>query len=231
MSLCNSVIIGLVKSLGVFVTLCRYLNNAINCINAINWTIHSRKCISKCYWQIWVNNISYPSVLTHWDRVTHICVDNLTIIGSDNGLAPARRQAIIWTRAGILSIANLGTNFSEILIEIHTFLSRKMHLKILPAKWWTFCLGLNVLIVDITARPANQITYTCRRFPFSCWYLSAGYLMTLMLSSNDPVVRQMVVLHPKQVNTSTPGRSSRHFAAENFKCIARHNFYFNSDFN
>ena len=37
-------------------------------------------------------------------RVTHICVANLAIIGSDNGLSPGRRQAIIWTNAGILFI-------------------------------------------------------------------------------------------------------------------------------
>ena len=30
-------------------------------------------------------------VLTHWGRVTHICVSKLTIIGSDNGLSPCRR--------------------------------------------------------------------------------------------------------------------------------------------
>ena len=35
--------------------------------------------------------------LTHWGWVGHICVDKLTIIGSDNGLAPSRRQAIIWS--------------------------------------------------------------------------------------------------------------------------------------
>ena len=46
------------------------------------------------------------------------CVGNLTIIGSDNGLSPGRHQAIIWTNAGILLIGPLGTNFSEILIEI-----------------------------------------------------------------------------------------------------------------
>ena len=56
--------------------------------------------------------------LTHWGRVTHICVSKLNIIGSDNGLSPGRRQAIIWTNDGILLIAPLGTNFSEILIEI-----------------------------------------------------------------------------------------------------------------
>ena len=34
-------------------------------------------------------------ILTHWGRVTHICVSKLTTIGSDNGLSPGRRQAII----------------------------------------------------------------------------------------------------------------------------------------
>ena len=57
-------------------------------------------------------------VLTHWVRVTHICVNKLANIGADNGLSPDRRQASIWTNAGILLIGPLGTNFSEILIEI-----------------------------------------------------------------------------------------------------------------
>ena len=43
-------------------------------------------------------------ILTHWGRVTHICISRLTITGSDNGLSPGRRQAIIWTNAGILLI-------------------------------------------------------------------------------------------------------------------------------
>ena len=85
------------------------------------------------------------SHLTHWGRVTHICVGNLTIIGSGNGLSPGRRQAIIWTNAEILSIGPLGTNFSEISIEINTFSFKKMRLKVSSAKWRPFCLGLNVL--------------------------------------------------------------------------------------
>ena len=60
----------------------------------------------------------FPSeTLTHWSRATHICVSKLTIIGSDNGLLPSQRQAIIWTYAGILLIRPWGTNFSEVLIE------------------------------------------------------------------------------------------------------------------
>ena len=84
-------------------------------------------------------------ILTHWGRVTHICVGNLTIIGSDNGLSPGRRQAIIWTNAGILLIGPLGTDFNEISIESHTFLFKKMYFNMSSAKWRPFCLGLNVL--------------------------------------------------------------------------------------
>ena len=83
--------------------------------------------------------------LTHWGRVTYICVGNLTIIDSDNGLSPGRRQAIIWTNAGILLIGPLGTNFSEILIGIQIFSFKKMRLKMSSAKWRPFCLGHNVL--------------------------------------------------------------------------------------
>ena len=63
-------------------------------------------------------NINYT---THWGRVTHICVSELTITGSDNGLSPDRHQAIIWTSAGTL----LTGPFSEILIKIQNFFIRK----------------------------------------------------------------------------------------------------------
>ena len=87
------------------------------------------------------------SALTHWGRVTHIGVSKLSIIGSDNGLSPDRRQAIIWTNAGILLIETLGTNFNEILIEIHTFSFKNIHLKMSSGKWRPFGLGLNVLTI------------------------------------------------------------------------------------
>ena len=83
--------------------------------------------------------------LTHWGRATHICVSKLTNIGSDNGLSPGRRQAIIWTNAEIFLIRTLGTNFSEILSEIHEFSFKTMHLKMSSGKWRPSCLGLNVL--------------------------------------------------------------------------------------
>ena len=90
------------------------------------------------------NNV-FSHWLTHWGRVTHICVSKLTIIGSDNGLSPDRRQAIIWSNVVILLIGPLGTNFSEILIKILTFSFKKMRLKVSSPKRRPFCLSLNML--------------------------------------------------------------------------------------
>ena len=95
--------------------------------------------------------------LTHWGRVTHICVSKIIIIGSDNGSSPGRRQVIIWTNAGILLIEPLRTRISEILIEIHTFSFKKIHLKMSSGKWRLYCLGLNVLKCIAFAVMANML--------------------------------------------------------------------------
>ena len=95
------------------------------------------------------NGIMRYQLLTHWGRVTHICVSKLTIIGSDNGSAPGQRQAIIWTNAGMLLIGPLRTNFSEIFIEIYIFSFKKMLLKMSSGICRPFCLCLNVLSTDI----------------------------------------------------------------------------------
>ena len=102
--------------------------------------------------------------LTHWGRATHLCVSNLTIIGSDNGLSPDRRQAIIWTNAGILSIRPLGTNFSEILTRNNIFSFKKMHLKILSGKSQPFCLGVNVIMgcCQLAENSVSKTILTCK---------------------------------------------------------------------
>ena len=69
------------------------------------------------------------------------------------------------TNAGLLLIGPLGTNFSEILIEILTFSFKKVRLKVSSAKRRPFCLGLNVLIIReysnfITRRVKNIFQYT-----------------------------------------------------------------------
>ena len=108
--------------------------------------------------------IETVNILTHWGRATHICVGKLTITGSDNGLSPGRRQAIIWTNAEVLLIRHLGTNFSEILIGIQTFSFKKMHLKMSSAKGRLFSLGLNELSVSSNKSSTQRVN---RRWPSS----------------------------------------------------------------
>ena len=115
-----------------------------------SWSMYASRCnASKIDEFPWVNGLVIQTwddqQLTHWDRLTHICFSELTTTGPDNGLSPGRRQAIIWTNAGMLFIGPIGTNFNEILIKIHIFSFKKMHLKMSSAKWRPFCLGLNVL--------------------------------------------------------------------------------------
>ena len=64
--------------------------------------------------------------------VPYICVGNWVNIDSGDGFSPVRHQSITWTSAGLQSIGPLGTNFSEIVIEIQT-LSLKLHLKVSSA--------------------------------------------------------------------------------------------------
>ena len=116
-------------------------------IQWVHWTHDQMKWGSKwIWWGFKTQKLPLDrTLLTHWGRVTHICVGKQTIIGSDNGLSSGRRQAITWTNAGILLIGPFGTNFSEISIKILTFSFTKMRLKVSSAKWRPFCLGLNVL--------------------------------------------------------------------------------------
>ena len=107
----------------------RYMspNHGVSLVFFLNWLMVTVEAV--------------PDNLTHWGRVTLICVSKLTIIGSDNGLSPGRRQAIIWTNAGILLIRPTETK----LYLIHTFTFNKSHLKMSSGKWWPSCLGLNEL--------------------------------------------------------------------------------------
>ena len=124
---------------------------------------------------------TFSICLTHWGRVTHICVSELTIIGSDNGLSPGRRQAIIWTNDGILLIGSLGTNFSEKLIEIYSISFKIIHWKISSGKWRPSCLGFDVLIIEITERK-TFIHYNSLRS------ISLSKVISFMATHNFPVL-------------------------------------------
>ena len=114
------------------------------------YRIYTQFIINRCSGNIWYtlkSLIATVLFLTHWGRVTHTCVSKLTI-GSDNGLPPGRRQAIIWTNAGILLVGitrnKLRWNFNRSpCIFIH-----KNPFENVVWKWWPFCLGLNVLTLQ-----------------------------------------------------------------------------------
>ena len=77
------------------------LNIACQPIDMICADIYWYKCRNLKYQFVLYSPVEEVE-LTPWSRATHICVSKLTIIGSDNGLSPGRRRAIIWTSAGIL---------------------------------------------------------------------------------------------------------------------------------
>ena len=102
----------------------------------------------------------------------HIYVGKLTIIGSGNGSSPGQHQAIMWTNAGILLTGPPVTNFSAILIKIHTFSFKKIHLKMSSLKWRPFCLGLSVLknVPSLSWLPAVfPWPHIAERLQLVCW--------------------------------------------------------------
>ena len=129
--------------------------------------------------------------LTHWGRVTHICVSKLKPIGSYNRLSPGRLQAIIWTSAGILLIRTLRKNVSAILSDIITFSFKKLYFKMSSGKWHEFCLGLSVLIGDMANQRTGQlfewheIDIWCFNFLAYLW-MSWSYHHVVVLCNNSP---------------------------------------------
>ena len=66
--------------------------------NTLRPTQHGRQFpndIFKCISLIEICKFRIRFHFTHWGQMTHICVSKLFILGSDNGLSPGRRQAII----------------------------------------------------------------------------------------------------------------------------------------
>ena len=123
-----------------------------------------------------------------WGRVTHICVSKITIIGSNNGLPPGRRQAIIWTNAGILLSGPLGTKFSGILVEMHIFWFTKMHLKMSSGKWRPFYVGLNVSKASSHARSIH--------FWENHWCMTkTNVVYDLMMYKKVKISRNRIVLY------------------------------------
>ena len=141
--------------------------------------------------------------------MTHICVGNLAITGSDNGLSPCRRQASIWTNAGILLIGPLGIHSSEILIEINIFSFNKMHLKMSSAKWRVFLVGLNVLTVTGCSSRMNIhgrkgcLSFGLNIHKYQTWYSTASYDYALYMTNYDTLASANYVTSGEYHDTVT----------------------------
>ena len=145
-----------------------------------------------CAWPIWVeltcylgndtviSTLSTDRQLTHWDRVKHICVSKLIIIGSDNGLSPEWQcwNIVYWTFGY--------KNIIENLIAIYTFLLKKMHLKMLSGKWRPFCLGLNVLNIPMTAWPKLGIHTKLENIGNNTTKYTGSYFTVVKVCSCSP---------------------------------------------
>ena len=103
---------------------------------------HTQMCIIRNLYNVnWLLSARKDNLLlTHWGRVEHICISNLAITGSDNGLSPGRRQAITRTNAGLGNKLqwNLNRNwyifiqenaFESVLCETAAILSRPQCVK------------------------------------------------------------------------------------------------------
>ena len=101
---------------------------------------------------LWNDDKGHPPHSSTKKHCRQKCVGNLTIIGSDNGLSPGRRQAIIWTNAEILFFKN---RFSDILIKILTFSLKKNAFENIVCKMAVIYLGLN----DHLSRPQRVNDY------------------------------------------------------------------------
>ena len=129
--------------------------------------------------------------LTHW--LTHIYGSKFSIIGSDNGLSPGWRQAIIGTNARKLLMWPLGTKFSEILIEIHILFFQKMYSNLSPHS----VNGINMIRLQI-AMGNRDLSCFMEPFPRSCSYIYICYIIKV-----QPVLRYKIQ-HPLHTYTPPP---------------------------
>ena len=128
--------------------------------------------------------------LTLWGQVSHICVSNQIIIGSDNSLLLCQRQAIIWTKAGILLIEPSATNFSEILIKFKHFHSRKC---IWRCCHWNGNVWTSIKIIEkfVPNGPINNI-------------LALVQIMAWCRAGNNPLSEPMMLSLPMHICITQP---------------------------
>ena len=98
---------------------------------AINWT----NVDQNLYHNVLLGNRE----LTHWEWVTHKCVSKQALV--QIMACHLVRAKPLSNQCGILVTGSLGTNCSEILIDIHAFPFPKIHLKMLAILFRPQCVN------------------------------------------------------------------------------------------
>ena len=77
--------------------------------------------------------------------MTHLCIHKFTIIGSDNGLAPSRRQVIIWTNASHIAKSTLMKKLQWNINQNSYIFIQENAFENVICNMSAICIGLNVL--------------------------------------------------------------------------------------
>ena len=124
--------------------------------------------------------------LTHWGRVMHTCISNLTRLVA--WLAPSHYL----NQCRNIVNSNHANKFSEILSKIHTFSFKKMHLNSSSAKWRPFGLGLNVLTLPADGQMKSQTCWIQNMPPFKWREHPFTYIFWLDISFCHQQIRGYV---------------------------------------
>ena len=101
--------------------------------------------------------------LTRWGRLTHMSQYTNHHWFRYHGLSPGRRQAIIWTNAGILLVGPLGTNSSIIFVQENGFESVvcKMASILSRLQWVKMRLGSAYKCIMIVQAVSSSNSLSC----------------------------------------------------------------------
>ena len=131
----------------------------------------------------------------------HICVSKLNIIDSNNGLAPDRQQAIFRNQFWDISIWPLGTTFSEMSLEIHTFSFNKMDVKMSSATILSWPQYVNLRFGDLL--PCTVITLNQLFLVYFDLYVKIISICISLYFADDTFARYLIRLLVSTVHKST----------------------------
>ena len=120
--------------------------------------------------QIMCHNVFF---LTQWNWVIHICVNRLTIIGSDNGLSPGQHLAIIWTNVGILYLFFFLRNKLQWNFHLNSYIFIQGNTILFWSQWMcSMCDFVDVIHLSISINLGDYVCLKKGAFCTACTSLA-----------------------------------------------------------